>query len=198
MRLYQNQDSGNCYKVRLLLAHLDRAVERVELSVHERDNRPEAVLRGSPLETVPVLELDDGTALGESNAILGYLAAGTPYLPSDPLELWDVQRWLFFEQNAHEANVAVVRYWVHLAQAPEKLIGLEQRQAAGRRALAAMERQLERTDFLAAGRYTIADIALYAYTHVAHEGGFDLEPLPALRAWLGRVREQPGHIPMDA
>ena len=109
-----------------------------------------------------------------------------------------MQRWLFFEQNAHEANVAVVRYWVHLAQAPEKLIGLEQRQAAGRRALAAMERQLERTDFLAAGRYTIADIALYAYTHVAHEGGFDLEPLPALRAWLGRVREQPGHIPMDA
>ena len=140
--------------------------------------------------------LDDGTALAESNAIQFYLAEGTPLLPAGRLERAQVLQWMFFEQYSHEPYIAVVRFWCHTGVADERAEEVAARRARGYDALAVMEDHLHHRDFFAAGRYTIADIALYAYTHVAHEGGFDLAPYPAVRAWLARVRSQPRHIPI--
>ena len=148
---------------------------------------------------VPTLVLDDGRALAESNAILWYLGLGTPYLPDEDFERAKVLQWMFFEQYSHEPNLAVVRYWVSIAPAtsPRESV-LEARRKAGYEALDAMERELATRQFLVAERYTIADIALYAYTHVADEGGFDLAAYPAINRWLDRVAAQPGHVPITA
>jgi glutathione S-transferase len=144
-----------------------------------------------------VLELDDGTCFAESNGILCYLADGTPYLPGERLARAQVLQWLFFEQYSHEPNIATPRYWLrHLEMTPERQVRLVEKQKLGRDALAVMERHLDGRDWFAAGRYTVADIALYAYTHVADQGGFDLAPYPRVRAWLGRVTAEPGHVPM--
>ncbi len=199
MRLYNSRVSGNCYKVRLLLAHLGTPCELVEISVVDRENRPAEFLAKAFQHRVPLLELDDGRAIGESNAILCYLAEGTPWLPDDRFERAGVLAWMFFEQNLHEPNIAVVRYWITILGAPEELRErIRTRQAAGMKALDVMERQLAKTPFLAGDAPTVADIALYGYTHVAGEGDFDLRLYPSISAWLGRVASLPGHEPMRA
>ena len=198
MLLYNSQVSGNCYKVRLLLAQLGIDYQRHELSVVDRSNRAELLTELNPALRVPTLVLDDGRAIAESNAIIYYFASGTRYLPEDLYERAKVLQWLFFEQYSHEPYVAVVRFWVAFAPSPPPAEEIEARRVTGYLALDAMERLLRKEEFLVGGRYTIADIALYAYTHVAGEGGFDLERYPAIRAWLARVAEQPGHVTISA
>ncbi len=196
--LYDSRVSGNCYKVRLLLAHLGADYERREVDVVDRSGRLELLGDLNPGLRVPTLVLDDGRSLGESNAILWYLARGTRYLPQDPFELAKVLQWMFFEQYSHEPNIAVVRFWVAIAQAPPTEAEVDARRTAGYRALDAMERELAVREFLVSDRYTIADIALYAYTHIAGEGGFDLAGYPAILDWLERVDAEPGHVSMNA
>jgi glutathione S-transferase len=195
--LYDSRVSGNCYKVRLLLAQLGLEYERVELDVVDRSNRLEVLGGLSPALRVPTLVFDDGRSLGESNAIMWYLADGTSFVPTDPFERAQVLQWQFFEQYDHEPNVAVARFWLTKKPGeadPERLAGWH---AGGYRALDAMERHLDGNEFLVGGRYSLADIALYAYTHVAGEGGFELDGYPAIRAWLARVAAQPGHCRIE-
>jgi glutathione S-transferase len=193
MLLYNNALSGNCYKVRLLFAQLGIEYERRELDVFDRSDRPEVLGELNPALRVPTLVFDDGRALAESGAILVHFAEGTEYLPGDAFQRAQVLQWLFFEQYNHEPNIAVMRFWemagIHAPEAE-----LEAKRKAGVAALRALERQLATREFLVADRYTIADIALFAYTHVAPEGGFELQPYPALREWLTRVAAHPGHI----
>jgi glutathione S-transferase len=196
VRLYDSQGSGNCYKVRLLLAHLGVEYERHEVDVVDRSNRAELLGELNPALRVPTVVLDDGRPLAESNAILCYFADGTPYLPDDRYERAQVLQWLFFEQYSHEPNIAVVRFWVAHSDVPPADAELEAKRRAGYVALDAMERHLCARAFHVGDRFTIADIALYAYTHVAGEGGFDLAGYPAIRAWLDRVASQPGHTPI--
>ncbi len=198
MLLYDSAVSGNCYKVRLLLAHLGLPYERRELSVLDKSNRPQVLGGLNPALRVPTLVLDDGRALGESNAILWYFGDGTKYVPEDRYERAQVLQWQFFEQYEHEPNVAVARFWLHYRGGDVDAAALAQRQAGGYRALEAMEKHLAGRKFFVGERYSLADISLYAYTHVAGEGGFDLERFPALRAWLGRVAAQPGHVTIGA
>jgi glutathione S-transferase len=197
LRLYDYYDSGNGYKVRLLLTQLGLAFEYVEKDIMKGETRTPEFLALNPNGSVPVLQLDDGTALAESNAILFYLAEGTPYLPADKLERARVLQWLFFEQYSHEPYIAVVRFLLrHTAADDPRRSILEQRRKGGYDALGVMERHLAECSFFAANRYTIADIALYAYTHVCDQGGFDLGPYPAVRAWLARVERTPGYVRM--
>ncbi len=198
MLLYNSQVSGNCYKARLLFAHLGIAYERVEVDVVDRSNRAELLAELNPGLRVPTLVLDDGRALAESDAILWYFGRDTQYLPEDPYEVAQVLQWMFFEQYSHEPNIAVVRFLVAVSDRPTPEAQLAPRREAGYRALDAMERWLSARTFLEAERYTIADIALYAYTHVAGEGGFELARYPAIAAWLGRVAVAPGHVPITA
>jgi glutathione S-transferase len=197
MLLYDNPASGNCYKVRLLLAHLGLEYERRELDVVDRSNRKEVLGALNPGLRVPTLVLDDGRTLGESGAILWYLGDGTQYVPEDGYERAQVLQWMFFEQYSHEPYVAVARFWL-THDIPHEPKALAERQEGGHRALDAMEGHLAERKFLAGGRYSLADIALYAYTHVAAEGGFDMSGYPAIAAWVDRVASQPGHVPIDA
>jgi glutathione S-transferase len=197
--LYNSPVSGNCYKVRLLLAHLGLEYETVDVSVVDRSNRKELLGALNPGLRVPTLVLDDGRPLGESNAILWYLADGTEYVPDDPYERAQVLQWMFFEQYSHEPYIAVVRFWRTYSGTPEKFADeIPSRTKGGYAALDAMERHLGERGFLVGDGYSIADISLYAYTHVAHEGDFDLGPYPAIRAWLDRVATQPRHVAIDA
>jgi glutathione S-transferase len=196
--LYDSDVSGNCYKVRLLLAHLGLEYERREVNVVDRSNRVELLGDLNPALRVPTLVLDDGRPLAESNAILCYFAEGTPYLPDDGYERAQVLQWLFFEQYSHEPNIAVVRFWIAYSSARPGSAEVEAKRRAGYAALDAMERHLSDRAFHVGERFTIADISLYAYTHVAAEGGFDLAKYPAIRAWLDRVAAQPGHTPITA
>ncbi len=199
MRLYNSPVSGNCYKVRLLLTHLGIAYETVEMSVVDRSNRLEVLGELNPGLRVPTLVLDDGRPLGESNAILWYLGDGTQYVPDDAYERAQVLQWQFFEQYSHEPNIAVARFWLAYSGTPERFEAeLPSRMKGGYAALDAMERHLDGRAFMVGDRYSLADISLYAYTHVAHEGGFDLDTYPAIRSWLERVAAQPGHIAIDA
>jgi glutathione S-transferase len=193
--LYDNPFSGNCYKVRLILTLLGIEFERREVSVVEYSERLETLGGLSPTLNIPTVVLEDGRSLAESNAILWYFAEGSRYLPEDSYERGQVLQWMFFEQYKHEPGIAVPRFWDSMAPAEfPRPDDLEARRASGREALKAMERHLrERTNFVGEG-FTIADISLYAYTHVAPEAGFDLEPLPAVRAWLDRVAAEPGLI----
>ncbi|HXD64569.1 MAG TPA: glutathione S-transferase family protein [Solirubrobacteraceae bacterium] len=195
MLLYDSAISGNCYKVRLLLTKLGIPFERRELSVFDRSDRPDVLGALNPAMRVPTLVLDDGRSLGESNAILWYFGDGTDFAPTDPYERAQVLQWQFFEQYDHEPNIAVARFW-ELADITPSDADREAKRKGGERALSAMERQLAEHDFLVGERYSIADITLYAYTHVAPEGGFSLRPYPAVREWLARVAAQPGHIPI--
>jgi glutathione S-transferase len=196
MLLYESPLSGNCWKVRQLFAHLGIDYERHELSVIDRSDRPQALGGLNPGLRVPTLVLDDGRSLAESNAITFYFAEGTPYLPEDRFERAQVLQWQFFEQYSHEPYIAVARFWAIAGITPSDA-EREAKMLGGTAALRAMEGHLAEREFLVGERYTIADIALYAYTHVAPEGGFELEPYPAIRAWLERVAAQPGHIPLS-
>ncbi len=193
MLLYNNSWSGNCYKVRLLFAQLGIEYDRREMDAFDRSDRREVLGDLNPALRVPTLVLDDGRALAESGAILFHFAEGTEYLPSDPFERAQALQWLFFEQYNLEPNIAVVRFWTLAGVHPPE-DELEAKRKAGELALHALERALSQRDFLVADRYTIADIALFGYTHVAPEGGFELEPYPCVRSWLTRVATQPGHI----
>ncbi len=196
--LYDSKPSGNCYKVRLLLAHLGLRYERRELSVTDRSDRPKVLGGLNPALRVPTVVLEDGRPLAESNAILWYFGDGTRYIPQDRYERAQVLQWQFFEQYNHEPNVAVARFWLHYSGAQIDRAALEKRQTAGYFALDAMEKHLAGRTFLVGDRYSLADISLYAYTHVADEGGFDLGRYAAIRAWLDRVASQPGHVTIDA
>ncbi len=198
MLLYNSRVSGNCYKVRLLLAHLGHEYEVREVDVVDRSGRAELLGDLNPALRVPTLVLDDGRPLAESNAIIWYLASGTKYLTEETFDAAKTLQWLFFEQYSHEPNIAVVRFLVAVSERPAPEAELAPRRQAGYRALDAMERWLSSRTFLVAERYTIADIALYAYTHVAGEGGFELARYPAIAAWLGRVAVAPGHVPITA
>ncbi|HET8893425.1 MAG TPA: glutathione S-transferase family protein [Gaiellaceae bacterium] len=198
MLLYDNPASGNCYKVRLLLAHLRLPYERQFLDVVDRSNRSEVLGELNPALRVPTIVLDDGSSLGESNAILWYLAEGTRFIPDDRYLRGQVLQWMFFEQYDHEPAIAVARFWLHYAPDPEAYADrLPDRQAAGERALAAMEKYLAGNDYLVGGGFTIADISLYAYTHVTDEAGIELARYPSVGRWLERVAAEPGHITID-
>jgi glutathione S-transferase len=197
LRLYDYLESGNAYKVRLLLHQLGRAFERVELDILAGETRTREFLRKNPNGRIPLLELEDGHCLAESNAILFYLAEQTPFLPDERLARAQVLQWMFFEQYSHEPYVAVVRFWMHTGTADQRRADVAERRERGYGALRVMEEHLGSRSFLVAERYSIADIALYAYTHVAHEGGYDMAGFPAIGDWLTRVREQAGHVPID-
>jgi glutathione S-transferase len=199
MRLYNSQVSGNCWKVRQMLSLRGLAYERIELDVIDRSNRRQVLGDKNPALRVPTLELDSGEHLAESNAILWYLADGTSYLPDDPLERARVLQWMFFEQYEIEPNLAVARFWIAiLGQRDEHAAELESKWRGGVRALDALEGHLAGRDWLVGDAFSIADISLYAYTHVADEGGFDLGAYSAVGAWLERVAATPGHITIEA
>jgi glutathione S-transferase len=200
MLLYNSQVSGNCYKVRLLLAHLGLEYERQELSVADRSNRPDVLGGLNPALRVPTIVLDDGRSLGESGAIIWYFGEGTRFVPDVPFERAQVLQWMFFEQYDHEPSIAVVRFWLAYSGRPREDFAdrLDERVAAGYRALDALERHLEGRAWLVGDGMTLADIALYAYTHVADEAGFELDRYPAIGSWLERVASEPGHVPIDA
>jgi glutathione S-transferase len=200
MLLYNSQVSGNCYKVRLLLAHLGIEYDRQELSVADRSNRPDVLGGLNPALRVPTLVLDDGRSLGESGAIIWYFGEGTRFVPDDPFERAQVLQWMFFEQYDHEPAIAVVRFWLAYSGRPRAEFAdrLDERVAAGYRALDALERHVDGRAWLVGDGMTLADIALYAYTHVADEAGFELGRYPAIGSWLERVASEPGHVPIDA
>ncbi len=196
--LYNSQVSGNCYKVRLLLAQLGVPYEKREVDVVDRSNRPELLGELNPALRVPTVVLDDGRPLGESGAILWYFGEGSRFVPDDPYERAQVLQWMFFEQYDHEPALAVARFLIGYAQLPREQYEkrLPRLWEQGAKALDAMERHLDGRAFLVGDGMTLADIALYAYTHVAEEGEFDLSDRPAIRAWLDRVAAEPGHVPM--
>ena len=200
LRLHDYLPSGNGYKVRLLLTQLGIPFERIEYDIDRGETRTPAFLENVNANgRVPVLETEEGEFLPESNAILFYLSGGTPLLPDDRLGKARALRWMFFEQYSHEPNIAVARAWLHVfdtEMTEERRTALEAKRRLGYDALGVMEKHLEGNDFFVGGRYSVADITLYAYTHVADEGGFDLDGFPAIRAWLERVSSQPGYIPI--
>jgi len=197
MHLFDHLDSGNGYKVRLLLSQLGQRYDWTEVDLDAGKTRTPEFLKRNPNGRVPTLELDDGTNLAESNAILWYLAEGTPFLPTDKIARAQVLQWMFFEQYSHEPYVATPRFIVkHLPPDHARRAELPDRLARGRDALAVMETHLEGRQFFVSKRYSIADIALYAYTHVAHEGGHDLAPYPRVNAWLKRVAAQRRYVPL--
>jgi glutathione S-transferase len=191
--LYDNAISGNCYKVRLLFSLLGIEYDRREVSVIDRSNRAELLGDLNPGLRVPTLVLDDGRPLAESDAILVYFAEGTEYLPTDKYERAQALQWMFFEQYSHEPNIAVLRFWAHAEIKPDPREALAKFNG-GLAALEAMERHLTGRDFFVGDRASVADIALYAYTHVADEGGFEIARFEAIGAWLERVRALPGYV----
>jgi glutathione S-transferase len=198
IRLYDYLASGNGYKVRLLLNQLAIPFERIELNIIKGETRTPDFIRKFPNGRIPAVELDDGTLLFESNAIISYVADGTPFLPADRFQRAQVLQWLFFEQYSHEPYIASVRYLViHPdVQDPRRAIIDTLMRPRGYDAFGVMEGHLKSREWFVGERYSIADIALYAYTHVADEGGFDLARYPEIRAWLKRVKSQPRHIPI--
>jgi glutathione S-transferase len=193
LTLYDFLPSGNGYKCRLALHQLGKPFRLVEKNIIEGETRTPEFLAKNPNGRIPLLELEDGRVLAESNAILLYVAEGSPLVPTDPFERAQVMQWLFYEQYSHEPNVATPRFWLHYLREYDRGL-LAKKQELGRFALALMDRHLATRAFFVGERYSVADIALYAYTHVADEGGFDLSAYPAVGEWLARVAGQPRHI----
>ena len=194
-KLYDFLPSGNGYKVRLLLTQLQVPFARVELNIVNGETRTPEFLAKNPNGKIPLLEIASGKFITESNAILYYLSQETEYFPKDKYQQAQVMQWLFFEQNMHEPNIATPRFWItELKQADQYQKEIEQKRKLGYAALNVMEQHLKKRDFLVANKYTIADIALYAYTHVAEEGGFDLIQFPAINTWFTRIESQPRYI----
>ena len=200
MLLYNSAISGNCSKVRLLLAHLGIPYERREVDVVDRSTRGEVLDGLNPDLRVPTLVLDDGRPIAESGAILWYFGEGTRFVPSDRFDRAKVLQWMFFEQYTHEPAIAVVRFLVAYSGDADRYASLIERKTVdGYRALDAVERHLAEADgFIVGSAMTLADIALYAYTHVAPEGGFDLSGYPAIGSWPERVAAEPGHVALEA
>ena len=198
LRLYDYFESGNAYKVRLLLSLLGRPFERVHVDILAGETRSDAFLTKNPNHRVPMLEWPDGRVLVESNAILFHLAEGTPWLPEDAFERAQALQWMCFEQYSHEPFIAVLRFWTFAGKLAEHSSDeIAAKREGGLHALSVMEDHLDGREWFVGERCSIADIALYAYTHVAHEGGFDLAGFPRVRAWTSRVASQPGHVSID-
>ncbi|MEG4291971.1 glutathione S-transferase family protein [Microcoleus sp. C2C3] len=193
-KLYEYSPSGNCYKVRLLLTQLNIPFDRTEINILEGKTRTPEFLVKNPNGRIPVLEIAPGKFLFESNAIMFYLSEETEFFPTDKFERAQVMQWLFFEQYSHEPFIATSRFWYLIGKAQEYQEALQQKQAPGYAALGVMEQHLAENEFFVGDRYTIADIGLFAYTHVADEGGFDLTRFPAIQTWIGRVKNQPRYI----
>lgn len=197
-KVYGDIRSGNCYKIKLLLCLLDLPHEWVHVDILDGETSTAPFLAMNPNAKIPVLEIDAGVFLPESNAILNYLAEGSAFLPQERLARARVLQWQFFEQYSHEPYIAVARFISKFLGLPEeRRPEFLSKQEGGHKALRVMEAQLARTPFLAGDTYTIADISLYAYTHVAHEGGFELGAYPAVSAWLRRVAAHPRHVSIE-
>jgi glutathione S-transferase len=196
LTLYDYMDSGNGYKVRLLLAQTGTPYTLIERDILKGETRTADFLAKNPNGRIPTLQLADGTHLAESNAIMWYLAEGTPFAPADRLARAQTLQWMFFEQYSHEPYIAVARFWKHYLPSLTKLQEMElpERMKKGYAALDVMERHLAQNEWFVGGRYGLADISLYGYTHVAHEGEFDLAHYPHINGWLKRVASQPGHV----
>jgi len=197
--LYSMQRSGNSYKVRLALAQLGVDYRLVEVDILKGDSHTPEFLQMNPNGQVPLLEVGPSRHLAESNAILWYVAGGTPLAPEDRIQRAEALQWMFFEQHTLEPNIGAAYFWLVLVKGGRELQrhALEDWMEEGYRSLRVMENHLKHHDYFAAGRYTIADIALYAYTHLAHLCDYELGTFPAIRSWLNRVESQPGYIPMD-
>lgn len=197
LRVYGDYRSGNCYKVKLMLHLLGREYQWLPIDILKGETQTAEFLAKNPNGKIPVLELEDGTFLWESNAILNFLADGSDFIPSEPRLRTQMLQWQFFEQYSHEPYVAVARFIQLYQGMPEvRREEYEVCQVRGHKAFRVMEQQLQRTPYLVGAQYTLADIALYAYTHVAHEGGFDLSGYPAINAWLARIAGHPRHVSM--
>ena len=194
-KVYGMSSSGNSYKVRLMLTQLEEPFEWIEMDTLKKETRTPEFLKLNPNGKIPLLQLPDGRLLPESDAILCYLAEGTVYLPADRWLRAEVLQWLFWEQYSHEPYIATARFIVHSLKQPDEPT-LPQKRERGYQALGVMEQHLATRQFFVCETYTIADIALYAYTHVADEGGYDLARFPAVRAWMDRVAAQPRHVPL--
>jgi len=196
LTLYSMQSSGNSYKARLLLARLGTRYRLIEVDILKGENRTPDFLAKNPDGRVPVLELEDGRYLAESNAILVYLAEDSPFLPDDRLARAEVLRWMFFEQHSHEPAIAAARFWLSLVKGGRELRthDIDQWMEHGYQALMLMERHLAGNAYFVGDRSTVADLALYAHTHVAPEGDFDLSGYPAVMDWLARIAAEPGHL----
>ena len=199
MKVYDFTGSGNGYKTWLLLSQLGVPFQRIERDILKGETRTPEFLKKNPNGRIPTLELDDGAFLFESGAILWYLAEGTPFAPADRLARAKTLQWMFFEQYSHEPYVAVARFWKHFFDklTPQQEAALPDIMKKGYAALDVMEKHLATSAFFVDNRYGLADIALYGYTHVAHEGGFDLSRYPHITAWLARVKAQPGHVSIE-
>lgn len=197
--LYSMQRSGNSYKARLALAKLAMPYKLVEIDILQGESRTPEFLGKNPNGRVPLLEVAPDRYLAESNAILWYVARGTELAPEDPIERAEALQWMFFEQNSLEPNIGTAYFWLSLVKGGRDLQAhsLDDWMENGNRALRVMEMHLAKQPFFVADRFTIADIALYAYTHVAHRCDFDLAPFPAVRDWLDRVAAEPGYVPMN-
>lgn len=199
LEIYGDPRSGNCYKLQLACAQLGIGYKWHNVDVMSGQTRTPEFLAMNPNGKVPVVRLPDGRYLSESNAILFYLAEGTELAGQDVFERANILRWMFFEQYSHEPYIAVVRFIVRfLGNPPERQAEIEAKRKQGYVALDVMEKVLAEHPFMAEDRYTIADIALYAYTHIASDGGFNLAGYPRIRSWLGRVAARPGYVPMEA
>jgi glutathione S-transferase len=196
-KVYGDYNSGNCYKIKLMLNLLGAEYQWVAVDILNGETETEDFLAKNPNGKIPVLELEDGTCLWESNAILNFLAEGTPYLLTEPRLRTQTLQWQFFEQYSHEPTIAVARFiQFYLGLPEERMDEYRKLHKRGYKALKVMEQQLQRTPFLVGESFSIADIALYAYTHVADQGGFDLTQFPAIERWLERIRQQPGYVGM--
>ena len=194
-KLYDFLPSGNSYKIRLLLNLLEIPFTRIDVNILERQTRTSEFLQKNPNGKIPLLEISPDRFLAESNAILYYLSQGTKYFPQDKYAQAKVMQWLFFEQYSHEPNIATARYWISILKQPEKHEEqLKHKHRLGDKALKVMEQHLSDCNFMVGDTYTIADISLYAYTHVAEEGKFDLTQYPSIQAWLKRIAANPKHI----
>jgi len=197
VKIYGDIQSGNCYKIKLLCSLLGIQHEWIHLDILAGATRTVDFLAKNPNGKIPLLELDDGRCLSESNAILNFLAAGSELLPVEPYALAKVQQWQFFEQYSHEPYIAVARFIAKYLGLPEhRKAEYEAKQAGGHKALAVMEQQLSVSEYLTGNVLSTADISLYGYTHVAHEGGFDLAQYPAVLAWVQRIEKHPNYVSM--
>jgi len=197
IKIYGDTQSGNCYKIKLLCELLQLDYEWIDVDILAGDTQQSAFLSKNPNGKIPLLELPDGNVLTESNAILNYLATDSDLLPTDAFELAKVQQWQFFEQYSHEPYIAVARFIAKYLGLPEdRRADYESKHQGGYKALAVMEEQLSKTPFLAGDQFTTADISLYAYTHVAHEGGFDLTEYQKISAWLANIKAMPKYLNM--
>ncbi|GMM67536.1 glutathione S-transferase family protein [Alteromonas sp. MTD1] len=199
MKIYGDKRSGNCYKLELLTSILELQYEWIDVDILKGETRSAWFLEKSPNGKIPILELDDGRVLSESNAIMHYLAANSSLIPTSQFSFASLLQWQFFEQYSHEPYIAVARYInIYLGMPEARRAEFESKQAGGYRALAVMEAQLKNTPFLLGDTLSLADISLFAYTHVAHEGGFDLSAYPAVRNWISLIQSQKGFVNMLA